>query len=422
VVGDERVGAGLFYLGYLLLSVGLLLIAVAAIATPLAAVSDGRIEEWSAATFATVAWAGLLAVSAAAAVYAFLPPALWVAGLAAEPADHANNWHLLFHNLHYLPLMGTILIWYVLAESLIGMRSIYGTRYSKVVFASYLIFVPPTSLYHMFLEPGLTATVRVMGSLLSLFVGVPTILAFLIIVMSLEATARAAGARGAFGWLRALPWRDPVMSAMGMAAFNLAFGGVFAFVLIQEQLAPLLSDTFFVPAYFHFLTAGTVTLTLLAALAYAMPALSGRSLPWRRLSVALPYTATAGILIFAFAGLIAGFQGIPRRTLDVGYEGSAAPGWTIWLGLIGAGAAVMAASLLGYAAVLAAILFGRRRTPSDVPVVAVPRSVDLGRPLGSAWSAPVSILVLLFGMYAATAAAFIVMRGLPLVAAGGSAH
>lgn len=102
-------------------------------------------------------------------------------------------------------------------------------------------------------------------SLLSLFISVPTIAVFLVIMSSLEAHARACGAGGLFGWLRMLPWQVPAMTAIGMAVVNLALGGIFAFVLIRERLAPLLSDTLFVPAYFHFLTIGIVTLTLLAA-------------------------------------------------------------------------------------------------------------------------------------------------------------
>lgn len=39
---------------------------------------------------------------------------------------------------------------------------------------------------------------------------------------------------------------------MGVAVLSMALGIVFAFVLIQAQLAPLLSDTFFVRGYFHF--------------------------------------------------------------------------------------------------------------------------------------------------------------------------
>lgn len=64
----------------------------------------------------------------------------------------------------------------------------------------YLVFVPPTSLYHMFLEPDLPDAVRIVGSLLSLFVSVPTLTAFLIIVASLEVHAWTRGGRGLFGW------------------------------------------------------------------------------------------------------------------------------------------------------------------------------------------------------------------------------
>lgn len=83
--------------------------------------------------------------------------------------------------------------------------------------------------------------------ILSLFVSVPTPAAFLIIVTSLEVRARARGGRGLFGWIRMLPWRHPAMSAIGAAVINMGLGLAFAFVLIQEKLAPLLSDTFFVP-------------------------------------------------------------------------------------------------------------------------------------------------------------------------------
>jgi len=53
---------------------------------------------------------------------------------------------------------------------------------------------------------------------------------------------------------------------MGVAMLTMLIGLVFAFVLIQEKLAPLLSDTVFVPGYFHFFAVGTITQTFLAAM------------------------------------------------------------------------------------------------------------------------------------------------------------
>lgn len=372
---------------------------------------------WSPVGFGVVVWAGLLLVSAIAAANAFLPALAWTLGFGPMPEDHAAAWSLLFHNLHYLPLIGTVLIWYVLARDLTGAGSVFGGRFSKGVFALYLLFVPPTSLYHMFLEPGLSPMIRAVGSILSLFISVPTIAAFLVIVASLEAHGRAAGAAGPFGWLRRLPWREPAMSAAGMAVLNLAFGGVFAFVLIQENLSPLLSDTFFVPGYFHFLTVGTVTLTLLAGLSRILPGLSGSPLAAPRLMAALPLAVTAGLLAFGAAGIAAGFSGMPRRVLDVGYDGLAPQRWSSLSALLGVGAAVMAAGLAAHGLALAASFLPRRAALALAPPPPVSAT---GRALAQpAVTAPLAVLVLSLAMWAATVAAFRLLEALPLAGAGG---
>ncbi|HLB15951.1 MAG TPA: cbb3-type cytochrome c oxidase subunit I [Burkholderiales bacterium] len=412
-----------FYSGYLALAAGLTCVALAGLATALAPRFAGRIDEWPVASFAAAAWAGLLIVSALAAANAFLPAALWAWGVAPMPREHSTGWHVLFHNLHYLPLMATVLVWYVLVEAMTGVKSIFGARFSKIVFALYLVFVPPTSLYHMFLEPNLTEPVRVAGSLLSLFISVPTVMVFLVIVASLEVHARAQGARGLFGWIGWLPWRNPAMSAIGMAVVNLALGGALSFVLIQEKLAPLLSDTFFVPGYFHFLTVGTVTLTFLAAFAYALPALTGRVLGGAGLLRAMPYLATAGLLLFGVSGVAAGYLGAPRRVLDVAYDGAAPAAWSTLLSGVGAGALLMAAALAVYLVVLFAnLLPGRASAPLRAPGWPEVRWSGGAVAGVRAWSGPLAVVLLVALIGAFTVLAFELIQALPLGASGAAAH
>ena len=191
LLNNDPAEGQLFFLGYVLLSMGLFLVATSAIATALRPKFKGVIESWSPISFAAVAWSGLLMVSAIAGVNAFLPPMLWTFGLREAVSGYTMSWSVLFHNVHYLPLMATVVLWYVLIENVTGVKSVFGSNFSKIIFALYLIFVPPTSLYHMFLEPDLAETVRVGGSLLSLFIAVPTVLVFLVIVASLECHARA---------------------------------------------------------------------------------------------------------------------------------------------------------------------------------------------------------------------------------------
>jgi cytochrome c oxidase subunit 1 len=417
VSGHDRTAVAFFYLGYLLLGLGLLLVAVPAIWTLLKPRLEGQVESWSSVAFAAAAWAGLLIVSALAAVNAFASPLLWALGEGELTMSYTMGWNLLFHNVHYLPLMATVVMWYVLIEVLTGVKSIFGQRFSKLIFASYLLLVPPTSLYHMFLEPDLAETVRVTGSLLSLFISVPTVLVFLLIVASLEVHARANGGSGLFGWIRMLPWRNPVMAAVGMAVVNLALGGTFSFVLIQEQLAPLLSDTFFVPAYFHFLTLGTVTLTFVASLLYVIPAITGRAL-WRPALLAkLPYVMTFGLILFGGGGLTAGAMGVPRRVIDISYQGAGQAGWMVAMSFVGIGAVFMALAMAVYIYALTASLLATPRGAKDL-LAGLPsvRWGDAAPGLRSAYLGPLAVFVLVGGMYAFTAFGFEMISRLPLQA------
>jgi cytochrome c oxidase subunit 1 len=412
---DDPRSVGVFALGYLLLSGGLAASAASGIATVLQPRLRGEADAFTSIGFALFAWAGFLVVSAIAATNAFLPGILWSLGAGPFPADHGTEWHILFHNLHYLPLMATVLVWYVLTEHLTGVTSIHGARMSKIVFAAYLVFVPPTSLYHMFLEPNLSESVRVVGSLLSLFVSVPTLAAFAIIVSSLEANARARGATGLFGWMRGLPWGNPAMANMGWSAVNMMLGITFAFVLIQEKLAPMLSDTFFVPGYFHFFAVGVLTQTFLAAMMVILPALGGTL--WRPdVLRRMPVIVTVGLLVFGAAGIAAGFMGVPRRVFDVSYGGLAPAAWPVLMALVGIGATIFAAAIsVSVYGVVRTLLSGAGTAVQVADLHAGPKGVGAA----PAWTGPLSVAALVAAMYAVTIAAFHLIQSLPIVAIGG---
>jgi cytochrome c oxidase subunit 1 len=242
-----------------------------------------------------------------------------------------------------------------------------------------------------------------------------------VIVASLEVHARAHGARGLFGWIGMLPWRNPAMSAIGFAAVNLALGGALSFVLIQEKLAGLLSDTFFVPGYFHFLTVGTVTLSFLAAFLYVLPALTGRAL-WRPAVLRwLPHLTTVGLALFGGAGVAAGYLGVPRRALDVAYGGAAPGAWTVLMSVVGAGGALMTAALLVY---LYALLRNLMPLGAAAPAAggALPEVRWREAVTGAqrAWTGPLAVTFLVGLTVAFTVLAFELMRALPIAGAGPS--
>ncbi|MFO1263971.1 MAG: cbb3-type cytochrome c oxidase subunit I [Rhodoferax sp.] len=412
----------LFNTGYSLLGLGLLLLPLSAIVTLLRPRWQGQQDKLSAVGFALFAWAGFLVVTGFAALYTFVPGVLWALSAGPFPQSHGTRWHIVFHNMHYLPLMATVILWYVLMQALTGVKSVFGERFSKIVFSMYLVFVPPTSLYHMFLEPDLPKVVQVAGSMLSLFVSVPTLTAFLIIVASLEVHARSQGGRGLFGWIAMLPWRNPAMAAMGAAVLSMAFGLVFAFVLIQGQLAPLLSDTFFVPGYFHFFTVGTVSLTLLAALSVVLPAIGGRTLWKPELLRWMPWLALLGLLVFGAAGIAAGYLGVPRRVMDVGYQQQAPALWHSLMLAVAVGGSIMATALLVFAGGIATSLLPARRPGTSGAEMALSWGGTTVKVGTQAWVGPVSILVIVAAMYVFSALGFELMQSLPLSASGGGGH
>jgi cytochrome c oxidase subunit 1 len=413
----------LFNLGYSLLGMGLLVLPASAIVTLLRPRWAGQQATLSAVGFALFTWAGFLVVTGFAALYTFVPGVLWALGVGPFPVSHGTRWHIVFHNMHYLPLMATVILWYVLMQVLTGVKSVFGECFSKIVFSMYLVFVPPTSLYHMFLEPDLPKVVQVAGSMLSLFVSVPTLTAFLIIVASLEVHARAQGGRGLFGWISLLPWRHPAMSAMGVAVLSMALGLVFAFVLIQGQLAPLLSDTFFVPGYFHFFTLGTVSITLLAALAVVLPALGGRALWHPEILRWMPWVALLGLLVFGATGITAGYLGVPRRVMDVSYQQQAPAIWQTLMVAVALSGSLMATALLVFAGGIAASLLPERQRHRSAPGLSVSWGDSVLQASTSAWVGPVSILLIVAAMYVFSAAGFELMQALPITAlSGGGGH
>jgi cytochrome c oxidase subunit 1 len=256
--------------------------------------------------------------------------------------------------------------------------------------------------------------IKLLGSVLAVFISVPTIAVFLLIVSSLQACAVGHGARGLFGWLRVLPWGNPSFSAIAMAALCALGGGTIANVLIQERLAPLVSDTFAVPGYFHFFTAGTVTLTFLGALLYMIPALWDGGVPWPKLAARLPYLQTLGVYLFGIAGVWAGYLGAPRRALEFSYEGLAPSSWQALMTVVGLGGLIMVATLLSYVLLLGAAVLGRARLGlrlEELPAAAFRPEQGRGQP---AWFAPVAVGLILVAIYVATTGALSLMQRLPL--------
>ena len=416
-------GAWMIFLSFVLLAAGMTLVVVDFIVTMIGAVEHKRsITAWAAffkslpvASFAALAGLFIAVPGLLAALRMFGLAFLWSVGRGTiDPSAYRMDWHIAFHIYHYIPALTLVGVAYVLVEVTADARSVYAKQVAKALFLLYPIFVPPTFVYHLLADPNVPRQVKLAGTVLSLLVGVPTLLHTFIIAGMLEARMRQAG-YGAIGWLRHLPWGNPAFGSLIVGLVTLFVGGLMAYALLQEQLAPMLHNTFVVPAYVHPIAAGGANITYMGALYYGVPALLGRRLWGLRIARWQPYVMGAALIWMAVFGAAAGLAGVPRRYADLGPDAPAA--WTLWMNLsLGVGAMVAIAT--GVAFVWVMLMTAVRGEKVASPQAAV---ADLG-PLppavehGYGWTplALVPAVMFVVGVITLTVMAFQRLWALPI--------
>ncbi|MBI4302043.1 MAG: cbb3-type cytochrome c oxidase subunit I [Chloroflexi bacterium] len=414
------------YLSFLLLALGMSFVVVVFITTIIGAVERrGSLTSWAAflqripiATFA--AMAGLfIAIPGLIAAFKVFSPAL-ILTLQGKPIDslvsnlYRMNWHIVFHIYHYIPALALVGVAYILVEATTDAKSVYAKQVAKALFLLYPFFVPPTFIYHLLVDPNLTYTVKFVGSSLSLLVGVPTVLHMFIILGMLEARMRRAG-YGFFSWFRHLPWGNPVFGSMIMGMVTLFVGGLLAYVLIQEQLAPTLHNTFVVPAYIHPMAAGGANIMYMGALYYGVPVLLGRRLWGLRMARIQPYLMGAALVIMSAFGAGAGLAGVPRRYASLGPEAPAS--WSTWMNLsLGVGGILAIIAGVSFILIMGMTIIAGKKVASveeaikGIGAPALPTKVAYGRTI----VALIPSSVFIVGILVLTLIAFGHLWGLPI--------
>ncbi|MDP1909859.1 MAG: hypothetical protein Q8K85_16285, partial [Hyphomicrobium sp.] len=126
---------------------------------------------------------------------------------------------------------------------------------------------------------------------------------------------------------------------------------------------------------------------------------------------------------FGGAGVAAGYLGVPRRVIEVSYDGKAPALWQELMAAVAVGGALMAFALFVYAVGVAASLVPRWTRPGLEPasLTVAWGGLDI-RPGAAAWTGPVSVLAIVAAMYVFTAIGFELMQDLPFAAVGGRGH
>ena len=197
------------------------------------------------------------------------------------------SWTL--HAIVYFWLMPSYIAFYTIVPRAIGGR-LYSDTMGRVAFVLFLVFSMPIGIHHLFADPQVGAGFKFVHAVFTAMVSVPTFLTVFTIVASVEIAARLRGGKGMFGWVKALPWSNPMMLAVTFSFIMLGFGGAGGIINMSFQLNETIHNTQWVTGHFHLIFAGAIVIMYFMVAYDLWPQLTG----CRPLSAATRESASSG--------------------------------------------------------------------------------------------------------------------------------
>jgi cytochrome c oxidase subunit I len=222
------------------------------------------------------------------------------------------------HAIVYFWLMPAYIAFYTLVPQAAGGR-LYSDTMGRLTFIMFLVFSLPVGMHHLFMDPEHGSGFKFLQSVLTFLVALPTLLTVFSICASLEIAGRVRGGRGLFGWIRALPWSEPMVLAVGLSLLMLGLGGFGGLINMSYGMNSMIHNTSWVTAHFHLIFGGAVVI-MYFAIAYDMwPRITGKPLRSKLLARTQLWLWFLGMLITTIPWHIAGLMGQPRRVATFDY-------------------------------------------------------------------------------------------------------
>jgi len=257
------------------------------------------------------------------------------------------SWTL--HAIVYFWLMPAYIAFYTIVPRAIGGR-LYSDTMGRVAFVLFLVFSMPIGLHHTFADPQIGAGFKFVHAAMTAMVSVPTLLTVFTIVASVEIAARLRGGKGAFGWVKALPWDNPMMLAVTFAFVMLGFGGAGGLINMSYQLNETVHNTQWVTGHFHLIFGGSIVIMYFMIAYELWPQLTRCAPLPRGLIKAQLWTWFIGMLVLSMPWHLVGLLGMPRRMAYYDYTHPALhpQAWTVTVSTFGGLLLVGSAVLLVY--------------------------------------------------------------------------
>ena len=228
------------------------------------------------------------------------------------------------HPLVYFWLLPAYMMWYAIMPKIIGGK-IFSDSLARLSFILLLFFSIPVGFHHQLTEPGIDPFWKYLQVVLTMAVVVPSLMTAFSLFATFESRGRELGAKGLFGWLKKMPWKDARFLAPFVGMLFFIPGGAGGIINASNQMNQVVHNTLWVTGHFHLTVATSVLLTFFGITYWLVPHLTGRTFTksMNKLGIVQTVLWSVGMLIMSTAMHIQGLLGGPRRSAYSEYAGNA---------------------------------------------------------------------------------------------------
>lgn len=234
------------------------------------------------------------------------------------------SWTL--HAIVYFWLFPAYIALYTLVPAAAGGR-LFSDQMGRVAFILLLLFSVPIGFHHLYMDPFQAAGWKFLHMTGTFMVSVPTLLTGFTVIASLEVAGRLRGGKGLFGWIGALPWKNPIVLAALLALLMLTFGGFGGMINASYSMNAMVHNTQWITGHFHLIFAGTTVIMYFGTAYYLWPKMCGKVLYSTKLAVTQLWLWFIGMLVLTLPWHQLGLAGQPRRISSTPYDDSLVQSW-----------------------------------------------------------------------------------------------
>ena len=355
-----------FYLGIILVAVGTLVAVFNFFATLYIAKRD-RTYEGSVplVTYGALAAAIIAVVTLLHGAIVMIPTFTYSMGWTPQPDPmwYRMIWWGLGHQSQQVNVCAMVAVWYLIGHLATGAKPVNETV-CRGAFLLYILFINLASAHHLLVDPAVGASWKIWNTSYAMYLAVlASMIHGFTVPASIEMAMRDKGyVKGLFGWVTALPWRNPAFSAVALSLVIFGFiGGITGVTLGTQQINIIAHNTLRITGHFHSTVVGGTSLAFMGLAYYVIPLIFRRDFIWRGAARAQPWLFGIGILMVSLGMSFAGSLGVPRRHYDIESAGVFGPASHLFLGIMGVGAIIAVAALLLFCVLcVGTLLFGTR--------------------------------------------------------------